>query len=116
MIWITPRGHFLIQGEMYPIYLSLSGQGITLPTGEVIHAAPRYVEVTCDGDIVHTYSGPITSTLDDYLYVSDIHVVLGSALHSFFWSETLDSERLKDSVVLDGLIPYTGNDAPTAPE
>jgi hypothetical protein len=78
MIWITPQGHFLIQGEVYPIYLSLSGQGITLPTGEVIHAAPAYVEMTPDGDIVHTYSGPLTSTLDDYLYVSNIHVVLGS--------------------------------------
>jgi hypothetical protein len=111
MIWTTARGHYLIQGKMHPIYLSMGGQGIRLPTGTIIHDAADYREVTRTDSVVATYSGPLTSTLDDYLYVSNIHVVIGSTLYQFFYSENADGDsRLREIVLLRDLTPYSGED------
>jgi hypothetical protein len=111
MIWTTAQGHRLIQGEMHPIYLSISGQGITLPTGAVIHAAAEYREVTPAGAVVATYSGPLSCALDDYLYVCNIHVVIGDALYRFFYRETTEGDtRLQETVLLRGLRPDAGTD------
>ena len=111
MIWTTARGHLLIQGEAHPIYLSMSGQGIRLPTGAVIHAAADFREVTRAGEVVATYSGPLSCTLDDYLYVCNIHVVIGDALNCFFYTETTEGDtRLRETVLLRHLTPCAGAD------
>jgi hypothetical protein len=91
------------------MYLSTSDQGIRLPTGAVIHTAADYREVTRTGDAVATYSGPLSCTLDDYLYVCNIHVVISTALYQFFYTETADGDtRLRETVLLRDLTPYAG--------
>jgi hypothetical protein len=116
MIWTTPQGHVLLEGKAHPIELSVSGQGIRLPTGAVIHSASEYCERTRSGDVVTTYSEPLTCALDDYLYVSNIHVVVDTALHRFFWAEESDGGTLEDTVLLRDLTPYAGENLPFDPE
>lgn len=111
MIWTTAQGHVLIEGEAHPIYLSVSGQGIRLPTGAVIHAAADYREVTRTGEVVATYSGPLSCTLDDYLYVCNIHVVMGTVLSCFLYAENgAGDSKLEETVLLRDLTPYAGAD------
>ena len=106
MIWTIPEGRFLVQGESHPIYLAVSGQGITLPTGEVIHSAHVFYEITASGEVVKRYAEPFTSCLDDYLYVTNIHVVIGSELHELFFADNLETQRLEDKALLKYLTAY----------
>ena len=59
------------------------------------------------------YGGPWTSTLEEYLYVSDIHVVVRSSLYKFFWTERYGREgELHGEVCLRDLEPVAAEVLP----
>lgn len=87
MYWQVSAQEYLIAGRTYPIILSLSVNRVRLPDNSSIHSAQEYFRVSGNGDILEHYKAPFTSTLEDCLYVIDIHVVLRSSLYEFFWTE-----------------------------
>jgi hypothetical protein len=110
-IWKTREGNLLLEGEVHPIYLAVSGQGIRLPNGAVIHEAAEYFEITASGALVTEFSGPWTSTLEDDLYVSGIHVVIENALYRFFYSMRGWREpTLEQKLCLRDLVPLDHSD------
>jgi hypothetical protein len=110
-MWKTREGNLLLEGEVHPIYLAVSGQGVRLPNGAVIHEAAEYFEITESGALVTKFSGPWTSTLEDDLYVSGIHVVIENALYRFFYNQRGWREpTLEQKLCLPGLIPLDHSD------
>ncbi|HVK05059.1 MAG TPA: hypothetical protein VM490_16400 [Armatimonadaceae bacterium] len=104
-VWTTADGHLLWEGEPVPIY---SHSPVRLPDGTLIDAARPYVEKTEAGTVVREYGAPFSSTLEELLYVSGIHVVLGDRLFRFGWEEKVGPTfrtRLSQAIVLRGLVP-----------
>ena len=112
MIWQIRDGHFLVEGNRYPIYLSGSGYGVPLPDGNEIRDAAEFFEFTESGRLVKKYGPPFTSTLEEFLYVTDIHVVIVDALYKFFWIERLSDRRLEHSRLFHGLNRIDDRDLP----
>jgi hypothetical protein len=110
-MWKTRDGHFLLEGETHPIYLAMSGLGVRLPNGGVIHEAAEYFETTDSGTVITKFSAPWTSTLEDDLYVSGIHVIIEDALYRFFYSARGPREpTLEQTLCLRDLIPLDHSD------
>lgn len=113
MIWRTSDGAWLVQGRSHRIQLGLSRNRVRLPDGSLIRESSEYVRIGPDGALLQRYPGPRTSTVDDDLYVFDIHVVLGDALHRCTWIENFrDGDELRDSVCFSGLEPVTRDRLP----
>lgn len=113
MLWKTPDGHYLVQGALEPIQLYTA---IHLPNGEAIREAAPFYQLTPEGAVVRKYFGPIAYSLDDTLGVSDIHVVIGSELHSFHWiAHAWNEPVLDDELLLSGLAPCAPEDLPFDP-
>ena len=113
MAWRVSGREFLIRGRSYPIYLSLSVNRVRLPDGTLINSADEYFRVSADGGVLQFYSGPSTSTLEECLYVINIHFVLHSLLYEFFWTECYGSEgEIEGRVCLRGLEPVADDALP----
>ena len=106
MFWQISEREFLIRGLSYPIYLSLSSNTVNLPDGTLINSAHEYFRVSAEGSVLEWYSGPSSSTLEECLYVMNIHSVLQTALYEFFWTECYgrQAER-REKICLDDLRP-----------
>lgn len=116
MAWQISEQEFLIRGRSYPIYLSLSVNRVSLPDGTLINSAHEYFRVSRDGGILEWYRGPWTSTLEECLYVINIHSVLQSTLYEFFWTECYRREaELREEVQLQDLKPVTEGALPFDP-
>lgn len=114
MIWRTFDGDWLVQGRSHRIQLSLSRNRVLLPDGSQIRDACEYFRIGPDGSLLQHYRGPQTSTVDDELYVFDIHVVIGDTLHRCSWIEHFrDGDELRDRVCLTGLAPASLDSLPT---
>lgn len=106
MSWQISEHEFLIRGWSYPIYLSLSVNRVHLPHGTLINSANEYFRVSADGSVLEWYRGPSTSTLEDCLYVINIHSVVQTSLVKFFWTECYGREgRLEEKLCLHHLEP-----------
>ena len=115
MFWrITPR-EFLIRGRSYPIYLSLRINRVELPDGSLINSAQEYFRVE-EGRVLEWYPGPFSSTLEECLYVVDIHAVLRTSLYRFSWTECYGREpELREQICLPHLKPATEEELPFDP-
>jgi hypothetical protein len=117
MLWRISDREFLVQGRSYPIYLSLSVNRVKLPDGTFVNSAHEYFRVSSDGSVLEWYQGPSTSTLEDCLYVINIHTVMQSSLYEFFWTECYSREsELQQQMCLGGLAPVTSNELPFDPD
>ena len=106
MMWRIGTNGYLLAGEAYPVLLSMSGGTVRLSDGTCVDSAREYFRVSVDGEVQQRYGGPWTSTLEDELYVSDIHVVLGSTFRRIFYVERLWREqRAEETVLLEDLTP-----------
>lgn len=115
MIWRIPGGEWLIQGRSFTIQLGLSRNRVRLPDGSLVRESCEYFRTGPDGGLLQRYPGPQTSTVDDDLYVFDIHVVLDGALHRCTWIENFrDGDELRDRVCLSGLMSATIGELPGA--
>ncbi len=100
----------MIEGRHFPIYLSGSGYGVKLPDGREIKTAAEYFEVSESGWLVKTFSRPNTSTLEDDLFVQNIHVVEGSELVRFSVTENAGGSSLQQTQIIWGLIAVDDDD------
>jgi hypothetical protein len=106
MPWRIGTTDYLLAGESYPILLSMSGNDVQLSDGTCINSAREYFRVSADGEVHERYCGPWTTTLEDELYVSDIHIVSGSTFRRIFYIERLWRERrVEETILHDGLTP-----------
>ena len=113
MIWQTAGQQFLVQGNLYPVYLSLSVNRVQLPDGSLIHSAYEYFHLSADGSVLKWYREPWTSTLEDCLYVMNIHSVIGRSLYEFSWTECYGrAPALEEKVCLRDLQPVPLNRLP----
>jgi hypothetical protein len=104
MSWQISEKEFLIMGRSYPIALSLSVNRVKLPGGTLVDSANEYFRVSADGGILEWYRGPSTSTLEDCLYVINIHAVVQTSLVKFFWTECYGREgQLEEKICLHHL-------------
>ena len=104
MYWQVSSQEYLIAGRSYPIYLSMSVNRVRLPDDALIDSAKEFFRVSENGDILQHYKPPFTSTLEDCLYVIDIHAVLRSSLYEFFWTECYGRPgHLEAKIVLQNL-------------
>jgi hypothetical protein len=87
MAWRISEHEFLIQGRSFPIFLSLSVNRLSLPDGSQIEASHEYFRVSGSGNVLEWYRGSSTSTLEECLYVINIHAVIQRSLYEFFWTE-----------------------------
>jgi hypothetical protein len=116
MYWRTVEGNFLLEGVSRPILLSSSANVVELPNGMQITTASEYFCVSRAGEILVKYSSPWTSTLEDELYVIDIHVVLGSNLYKYFYTERLwHGSRIDGEVLLRDLVAIGRHQLPFDP-
>jgi hypothetical protein len=116
MAWSISKHEFLIKGRSYPIYLSLSVNSVALPDGSHIDSANEYFRVSSDGSLLEWYRGPSTSTLEDCLYVINIHCILQTTLYKFFWTECYRRPgEIQETTCLRGLEPITENGLPFDP-
>src|SRR5215208_2987606 len=114
MAWRISEHEFLIQGRSFPIFLSLSVNRVSLPDGSQINAANEYFRVSAAGDLLEWYRGPSSSTLEECLYVINIHVVIQTLLYELFWTECygraperVETMRLRDlDFVADPVLPF----------
>jgi len=109
--WKTSEGHFLIQGKMTRIPFIHGGVG--LKGGERFHESAEYFEITNSGRVVNRYSEPLPFSLEDEMTVSNIHLVIGDVLYSFYWSQLYGHEarvkvemRLRNLQVYNGQLPF----------
>jgi hypothetical protein len=106
MSWQISEHEFLIRGWSYPIYLSLSVNRVRLPDGTLINSANEYFRVSADGIVLEWYAGPSTSTLEECLYVINIHAVVQTSLYKFPWIECYGREaQLEEKICLPHLEP-----------
>lgn len=113
MAWQISKGEFLIRGRSYPIYLSLSVNRVKLPDGALINSANEYFRVSADGEVLEWYDGPVSSTLEECLYVINIHCVMQSSLYAFTWTECYGREaELGEKICLHGLEPVAEEGLP----
>lgn len=90
---------------MAPIQ-SVSG-GVGLKNGERFNKSAEYYEIDGSGNIIEKYGAPWSGSLEDELYVSGIHLVIGDSLYDFFWSrQYLHEAKLKVKLLLYGLEPH----------
>jgi len=116
MSWRISERELLVRGRSYHITLSLSINRVKLPDGNLINSAHEYFRVSADGGVLEWYSGPSTSTLEEYLYVSNIHSVLQTSLYKFIWTECYGREaELGEKVYLRDLEPVGENVLPFDP-
>lgn len=104
MAWRTPQGDWLIEGRSHPIQLGLAVSRVHLPDGRLVRASSEFLRCDDDGALLQHYRGPVTSTVDDDLYVFDIHVVIDGRLLRCTWIENYrDGDELRSVVRLEGL-------------
>ena len=116
MSWRISEQEFLIEGRSYPVYLSLSVNRVKLPDGTLINSAHEYFRVSADGSILQWYRSPSSSTLEECLYVINIHAVLQMSLYEFSWTECYGhTPELEQRIYLRGLVPVTQNELPFDP-
>jgi hypothetical protein len=116
MSWRISDREFLIQGRSYPIYLSLSVGRVRLLDGTLINSAHEYFKVSADGSVLEWYRGPSTSTLEECLYVINIHSVLQTSLSEFFWTECYGrAGEIQEKLILRGLEPLAKDAIPFDP-
>ena len=116
MSWQISGKEFLIAGRSYPIALSLSINRVPLPDGTLINSANEYFRVSADGGVLEWYRGPSTATLEDCLYVFNIHAVLQASLYRFFWTECYRREgQLEERICLPHVKPVAEEALPFDP-
>jgi len=116
MAWQIAKEEFLIRGRSYPVYLSLSVNRVRLPDNSYINTAHEYFRVSSEGEILERYNEPSTSTLEDCLYVINIHVVLRSSLYECFWTECYGRPgQLEAKILLQNLEAVTEHSLPFDP-
>jgi hypothetical protein len=79
MIWLTPGGEYLVEGE--PCDPTREGNAIRGPDGHPLRAAAYYL-VTPAGAVSREFSAPIPYSIDYEWGLASIHAVLGDALHN----------------------------------
>ncbi len=77
MIWLTPDGEYLVEGER--CRLPDWAGPVRGPGGEPVRPA-RFYLVTPGGEVRRTFSEPIEYSIDDEIGLSSIHAVSGDAL------------------------------------
>ena len=113
MSWRISEREFLIRGKSYPICLSLSVNRVRLPDGTLINSANEYFRVSSGGEVLERYGDPLSCSVEDYLYVSGIHVVMQSSLYKFLWIERFGHYgKLEEKVCLRGLEPVAAEVLP----
>jgi hypothetical protein len=112
-IWTTPDGHLLWEGEKHTLN---SACPIQRTNGEIIEESAEYYKATEAGDIVTMYSAPMTSSLEDDLYVVNIHLVIESTLYRFLWRERYGGDtELNTEIEIVGLVPFARTTLPFDP-
>jgi hypothetical protein len=105
MKWKTGRDTFLIQKDLAKIPYIYGGVG--LEGGERFDESAVYFETTTTGQIVKRYSEPLPFSIEDEMTVSNIHLVIGDCLYSFYYSRRFRSDpELKAELLLSGLELY----------
>src|SRR5688572_1402703 len=113
MSWQISEKEFLIRGQSFPIYLSLSVNRVNLPDGTLINSAYEHFSVSADGDLLEWYCGSSTSTFEECLYVINIHSVIQESPFRFFWTECYGrEERLEEKICLRDLKPIADDRLP----
>ena len=103
--WKTKEGTFLVQKNLAPIQF-VSG-GVGLKNGERFNKSAEYYEIDGSGNIIEKYGAPRSGSLEDELYVSGIHLVIGDSLYDFFWSQRYPEESTQRAKrLLYGLEPH----------
>ena len=116
MSWRISEKEFLIRGRSYPLYLSLSVNRVKLPDGSLIDSTHEYFRVSAEADVLEWYRGPWTSTLEECLYVTDMHFVLQTSLYKFFWTECYGrAPGLQQTICLRDLEPIVEEVLPFDP-
>ncbi len=114
--WRISEEEYLLQGRSHRIHLSLSVNRVLLPGGERINSANEYLRVSGSGDVLEWFRGPRTSTLEEYLYVSDIHCVLDATLRRFFWTERHGcEEEILAKTLIERLVVVSESEVPFNP-
>jgi hypothetical protein len=112
-IWKTPDGHLLWEGQRHTLH---SVCPIQRTNGEILEESAEYYKATEAGDIVTVYSAPLTSSLEDDLYVVNIHLVIESTLYRFMWRERYGGDtELNTEIEIGGLVPFAGTTLPFDP-
>jgi hypothetical protein len=111
--WKLPNGHYLIEGApaLFPTsYVS----SICLPDGDILHQASPYYVVTDEGRLIATYGTPHAYSLEDVLYVYDLHAVTHGQLCRFLWQEQWGKEAQTTivAVLLTGFTECAVHDLP----
>lgn len=102
----------MLEGRHFPIHLSGSGYGVKLRDGREITTAAEYFEVSESGRLVKTFSRPNTTTLEDDLFVQNIHVVVGSELVRFFVTENAQNTSVNPAQIIRGLVAIGDDELP----
>ena len=113
--WKLPDGHYLLEGaeQHWPVNTPSS---IRLPNGEVLSHATEFRVVTREGKLVTTYPPPRAYSLEDTLYIYDIHVVSGGQLYRYFWQQPWRYEEMIEAqCVLTGLVECAADALPFDP-
>jgi hypothetical protein len=118
MAWRISNGQYLIYGRSYPIYLAASTDRVRLWDGTLINSASEYLQVSPHGEVLGHYGSPWTTTIEDMLCVSGIHVVLELALYECYWEQRCFKDgELRRRVLLEDLRAIPTNALPfSAPD
>lgn len=104
MIWKTAKGNFLIQGKMEQIPYKSSG--FNLPSGEFVHDAAPYYEISPEGKVLKKYSEPDSFSESGEMWVW-FYIVIETSLLKYQWYENYPYERTLRAVE-NPLLIYSG--------
>ena len=83
--------------------------GVGLTHGDRFDESAEYYEITNSGSVIKKHGAPQSLSLEDKLFVSGIHLVIGDALYDFCWSRRYPDEAgLEVKMLLHGLQPCDG--------
>ena len=104
MKWKTKKETYLIQIKKVPIEFTSSSVGLT--NGERFNESAVYLEKTSSGKIITRYGEPTSFSLEDELFIDNIHLVIGDSLYRFYLHQQYPFKPIqKVSLLLFGLQP-----------
>lgn len=83
MIWKTTKNTYLIEKDMARVPFLYGGYGFE-ESAERFEDSAVYYEISASGQIVRKYGAPEAFSLEDEMYNSKIHRVVGDSLYEFF--------------------------------
>jgi hypothetical protein len=104
MIWQTLQGDFLVQGKAFEIVYARSVR----IRGRKSTESYKYYLIDSKGVVLKHFSESRFCAVDDYGYVTSIHIVIEDVLYDYMWVQQYGhEEKLDERITLDGLRTYT---------